>query len=662
METSSTDRKKRPGKQVNKSNQLACWTWGGWEPEGHYTRMGFSNTLYFGNGDWVKEWRARADSRECLERVKDLGVTFLMTRFYKGFGMRHEQPWWDAVRAYTETCHDLGLEVWGYVQGQSLYYETMEQEIPDLENWAARTQTGEISTWGGAYYRWAPCLTNQEYLEYYKRIVTIGLNEVGLDGIHLDNSYYRHCWCKRCVQKFREWLNLREDLEECLGICSGDTVRPPQIPGAAPAYPDPLIKLWIEFGVEMRMRFLSRLKASVEACGEDKILSGNPAYPKRFSSRLLLALDPAQEKNGTHMLCVENGNLPRIENGKWYSHAEAYLLCEASGFNAFSTSWRRGEQGHESAITKGKLLTGLAEEFSYTSAVMGNNWLLRASGDGDRMLIDEYPETVEEFKKAMAFFNKISRLPELHDRELDVEVLVYLQPESISLHPGHDGQASQYIMRYLLSHKVPFKILYALSEAKQHSCKHLIVPHMSRMSDEDWQHLKEAGQTAGKHIWMFGDSGQYNEWGRTRGKSRYAQLKSSPGLHWIPFQKSWVSAGGEVRHFELQDIFCKPEGIEAIDQMLEDPAFCLSCKIDGPEYIGVNSEQNITGGKIIHLRDQSGESKKVSAVVVTVQSSGTSAKWLSYPQTEFVELSGEIMGDKIIYFLPEFYAYGLLVL
>ena len=96
------------------------------------------------------------------------------THLYKGFGMAAEKPEMEDTKRVAAVAHRLGLKVDTYIQWDTLMYETFFAEEPRAQNWVQRDQLGKpiMLTYGYQQsYRYRPCFTNQEYLDYLKKIV-----------------------------------------------------------------------------------------------------------------------------------------------------------------------------------------------------------------------------------------------------------------------------------------------------------------------------------------------------------------------------------------------------------------------------------------------------------------------------------------------------------
>ena len=54
----------------------------------------------------------------------------------------------ERTKEFAKIAHRHGVKVLGYCQFNSLYYEAMLDEVPNLEQWTARKMDGSILTYG----------------------------------------------------------------------------------------------------------------------------------------------------------------------------------------------------------------------------------------------------------------------------------------------------------------------------------------------------------------------------------------------------------------------------------------------------------------------------------------------------------------------------------
>jgi hypothetical protein len=586
-----------------------AWAWAGWETDRHYRRLGRSGTAFFGRGPWLENWRQRLIEDRTLQALADAGLRTLVTCFYKGFGLQVERQEWSWLRALVAGAHHRGLRVLGYIQGGSLYYETLLDEQPDLAQWVARQRGGAIQTWGGSYYRWRPCLTNDDYLRYMEGVVRAGLTELQLDGLHFDNSYYRHCWCERCATRFRQWLDQRDDLDERMGLPSARHVQPPPLDAGGETYSDPLQILWMQFGAQVRNEAYGRLTATARACRPNAVLVGNPAFPRRSNYLAELALDLPHEAGLFDMLFAENGNLPQCSGQSLVTQAEAYLFADALGYRVLSTAWKTGENEALPPQSAGEVWAVMAEEFSYHAAVPGNNWMLRPAGHGDRLLADDAPR-MEAFRDASTFFHG------LHDtigrdclRQWG-EVGLYVELLTLSLSPCDRG-----VMRTALAALMRMGVPVVLTLAGRPippSVRTLLVLEQTCLSDASLKQVADFARGNGHGAIVAGQSGRCDEWFLPRDTGAWRSWRTGAGM--IGQNEDALNWGREqagLRYMAADRLSEVQAAMATLTPLLARGGIPSRLSATLPEGVLMNAESD--GSRlVVHLRDQAGTGQFVA--------------------------------------------------
>lgn len=609
-------RRKRDG--VSKTPHRDCWAWAGWEPDRFYRRSGANFTYYFGNGSWIADWRKQLENPETLRRVQKLGVTTLVTRFFKGFGPKTEAAEWEQTRTFVQQARHLGLKVWGYVQGGRLFGETLFLERPEAREWPARTADGRKLTWGTSYFRFMPCLNNPEYLLFLKEILEQGIWGLEFDGLSIDNNYYLGCYCRRCEDTFREWLNQRPDLETLTGLRDAGAVSPPSLQSPETLITDPLQMLWIAFNVETRHRFYDALYRHLKKLRKDAPLCANPAFPRNLSSRRNLSFDPSREATHCDFLFAENGNQPGWRT-RMASQAEAHLLAEAGGYRTLSSSWhhdpeawRHGKPAANLPESAAGIWTGLAEEFSHASALLGNNWMLRPGGDLGNMLMDVLPEHSNAFRQAMAFFRDLETQVNFPDRRTWAEIGVLLNPSALSLCGQSTGDVSRAVMRYLQLRRRPFRILYSATDATP-EMHHIIACHQLCLSNGERDALLAFARKPERSVLLLGDSGRHNEWFVPRNETDWFDFTEKPGVRHFPLALPSASSAANA-HLATDTYRVRADLKTALDAALLNSGR----RIQAPFQILVNREIGEDGRHFVHLRDQSEKTRTISGARVFV--------------------------------------------
>lgn len=586
------------------SPRRECWFWAGWEPDRYYRRIGARSTLYFGNGDWIADWRAKLEGRACLKALQEAGGSLLITRFYKGFGLAVERKEWDSLKRFVELAHAHGIKVWGYLQGQSLFGEFLFNEQPEARDWVARSHDGTQKHWAGAYNRFAICLTSPEYLKMLESVVREGLKHVNLDGFHMDNNYYSHCYCSRCKRLFREWLSARGDLETLTGIEKADCVEPPPLSQEAEMLPDPLAILWIEFGVQQRLKFMKAIRRHIKQIKQEAGFTGNPAFMRSFASRLTYGFDPALEREAFDSVCIENGNRPRFSEGVLFTQADKHLIAEAGSLRTWVTSWSPAKSGYEMPLDAQGIWAGLAEEFSFSNALLGNNWALRPVGDGGAFLKEKHATQWAEFEIAAQYFKDLEIELGAEPRCQWGEIVLYVDTRSLSLCPASDAHVLQALMARLFLKQTPFKVIFQGQPIPKEAHTVLICGQRSLKASE-FECLAAFVARSNRQLWLLGECGVVDEWFVPRGVENHKKLVNRANVRSIPLPLHQWTEGGPSggRHFQGTTPSFSEEGVVKLDRVLKELARRQSIQITAPYGILVNVESMGDSVHLLHLRD-----------------------------------------------------------
>jgi len=650
-----------------KAGHPDVWFWAGWEPQKHYRRRGGSRgTLYFGNGPWVKNWEARLFSDEAIDLAADMGATVLMTQFYKGIGRQVESSLWPKLGDFTERCHRRGIKVWGYVQGSSLYPEFMLSERPDLYDWVSRDYHGEPQSWGASYFRLMPCLTSEAYRDYMLSVIRDGVSVVGLDGIQLDNSYYKHCWCTRCQDQFRSYLTERGDLEQTTAIPDARHIVAPPLPKNSDYVQDPLRIHWMEFGVQTRLHFYRQMRAAIKEANPDALFSSNSAYPRTdLASELRLGLSPANEGQLFDYCCAENGNQPRCEKGVFIGETDACLLAEAGGYRVWITAWRRGEFGNSPAPDAAGIWAVAAEEFSFGSAMMGNNWALRSGGEGDSFLCEKISTQTNAFAEVQEFFRTLYQEESLGSRRSWTDVAVLFDAHSLSIAAPSDMPALRQLMQYFFRTKIPFQFVFPGREIPD-SVNTLVVWSASCLAKETLDQLSNFAGQPHRQVVASEAAGTFDEWHVPYDFGFLREWQQRTGMKIL--RPGAIKAGGNgasASHFHDATVALEPATRSVLDEFfLNEDAFSPRVRLSVPELVLVHTERSRDGDLLVHLRDQAGSGHPVCGAKVWVTDAlqrSDSARFYAPGHIGDTVSAGSAEGGRQ-FLLPDFLHYGLLVI
>ncbi|MBI5395082.1 MAG: hypothetical protein HZA91_07280 [Verrucomicrobia bacterium] len=370
------------------------WAWWGWEPLDHYRRTGGIVGAVDTKSPSMPQWYERLHSEEVVRMMAGLGVNLACTHFFKGFGLVHERAERQRTAGLVKFAHKHGIKVLGYCQSRSIYHEQFLAEVPNAEDWIQHDEKGQLRTWGGAKFRWAPCIHCGEFRDYMKRAIRVGLEEVGLDGFHFDNNYCQPCYCKRCEAAFRAWMAQRRP--ECRDVKQPPTEKTPD------RITDPVVQEWVRWRCESLAEYQADLKAHAQRIKPDVILLGNPAYPRDPNSAYARSVWAPLLGRQLDLMFAENGNFPGIEDGALISQVRACKHAAAVGYRVVSTVWKKNKlTGLGLPDDEAAIALQIAESAA-NGALPGTNWALRPLGEGDRMRV-ERPDLRAALAKHLRF-------------------------------------------------------------------------------------------------------------------------------------------------------------------------------------------------------------------------------------------------------------------
>ena len=391
------------------------WTYWNHEPADHLRRM-TSPPSVFTVGKWLPQWYERLHGDELIAKAAGIGVDTVYCHFFKGFGLEHEHAEMMRTKEFAAKAHARGVKVLGYCQLDSLYYEAMLGEVPDLEKWVARRRDGGIATYSDCYYRWSPCMESREFADYLKKVIRFGIEEVGLDGFHFDNSYARDCYCGRCQQAFRDWLaaNVANPRESC-GLADFSHVRiPPMLKSdySGDEMHDVLMIWRQKFRHARQAAFHKEIFDYVKSFGSDKITLHNPAFGR--SDFELRGLDVALSPESCDIMMAENPRFVRAEaDGRLVTQTAAYKLGRRFGFKVFDSTWLKvadveGANPHTDIPRKGNEIVRFYAQGMIYGDIVGCPWLVRTVKKGDAVILDD-PLQTSLAERAFSFYGKNRR-------------------------------------------------------------------------------------------------------------------------------------------------------------------------------------------------------------------------------------------------------------
>ena len=500
------------------------WSYWNHEPADHLRRMSYAKPSVFTIGEWLPRWYDRLHGEELIGKASELGIDTVYCHFFKGFGLRHEQAEIERTKGFAKIAHAHGVKVLGYCQLNSLYHEAMLDEVPDLESWTVRNVDGSVGKYCGQYYRWSPCVESREFAEYLKKVIRHGIEDVGLDGFHFDNSYVRDCHCERCQRAFRAWLSA--NVPSPRKACGLDNFRHVRIPPKVELredgqeWHDPM-QIWRQkFHHAQLAGFRKEIFDFVKSFGEDKIVLHNPAFGrKEFELR---GLDVAIEPESCDFIMAENDRFIRIEpDGALVTQTAAYKLGRRFGFKVFNSTWPKVSEvdwadPHVGIPRDSDSIRRFYAEGMIYGDIAGCPWLVRSTKSGDGVILDDSMH-MEEARRAFRFY-KANR-EQLYDTTPTARVRLLYATDAFY---GWGYNASGFhsfvnAAERLNAEAVPYVIAAEGDLAAMKRGDLLVLPDSRYLSRRLYDAIFAAGKR-GVKILPLGLTGLYDENGKERAK------------------------------------------------------------------------------------------------------------------------------------------------
>jgi len=473
---------------------------------------------------WYPEWYERIHTLEEVKKLAEAGVNIIETHFSYGFGIESDRDDMELTRKVVENAHKLGLKVTGYLQVQSLCGETFFVEFPEAREWLQRDYEGRVRTYGGVYWRQTPCISHQGWIDYLLRLIELGIKEIKLDGIRLDNDYFRGCYCEKCRKNFRKYLednHTPEERKELLGFAETEAIEPP--PENAP-HRDPLYQFWVRWRCEHLERFHEILRDRTKELSPEATFGGNPAYPRDSNWAAACGINAGRLGETMDMIIAENSRFPRMESEGIESQSEAYKMAEAGGYLSLPCGWNKG---HRFPQTAEEIQLALYETAAYGGQVAAAIWSIRA--------VDEGKRTFFELEPLLTEWNKINRFLEKHEFVNEeaysiASIGVYYPFASLAFDYRCATSSLLGIEQVLLRGGLPWSIIFDAQLHRLSAFDLVLLPNLRWLSDEEIDTLKDFAKEGGV-LWISGETGYYDQYGRTRGS-----------------QDPWTGVANSIRH------------------------------------------------------------------------------------------------------------------
>jgi len=438
-------------------------------------------------------------SEELIRGLHDSGVEVFHTHLYKGFGMEAEREGMEETRKAVQIAHRLGMKVDTYIQWNSMMYETFFVEEPRAANWIQRNAAGLpiLLTYGYQQsYRYRPCFSNQDYLDYLKKIVRYAIVEAKTDFIHFDNFDYNaepdSCHCDACKAGFRMRLKAKysaTQLRERFGFERIDYVNPPQWnssnrPEKMQIIYDPAIQEWIDYRCQTLADALKQMFDCAASLNPEVALETNPEGINGENRTWVAGIDHSRILKYTKAFWSEEEEIIGLHpDGRLITRIRSYKLARACS-NILMTY-----------IEAPPLAFAESLAFNQTPGFVGEYPLSQIT----REYIDFYQRNKDNYEDAEDWSNvgALRSYASLTHNNAAVQLCTVLVEQA------------------LIQAGVPFDHVFDDGLQDLTKYKVLILPNSECLSDAHIALLSSYVERGGALV-VIGQAGQYDEWRRVR--------------------------------------------------------------------------------------------------------------------------------------------------
>jgi hypothetical protein len=442
-------------------------------------------------------------SEELIKQLHDQGIEVFYTHLYKGFGMAAEKAEMEETRKAVAIAHRYGMKAATYVQWNTMMYETFFAEEPRATGWIQRDALGQpiMLTYGYQQsFRYRPCFSNQEYLDYLKKILRYAIVEVKTDYIDFDNFDLNaepdSCHCNICKAGFRKYLKTKyspEQRKERFGFENVDYVNPPLWNRSNPPEKldiifDPAFQEWIDYRCQTVADALSQIASFIRSLNPDVAIEINFGGLAGNNNPWTRGNDHRRLLPYTQAIVDEQDRAPEyLPDGRLITTIRTYKMARAYGNIV--------------------LIDRLASELANAENLAFNQTIGTTGED---------PLT-PEMLKYISFYRKRR---DLYVGTKDVaSVAVFRSYPSITYHHSRAGLSAILVEQALIQAKIPFHLFFEehLRDLSPATCKTLILPNSECLSDEQIASIRRFVEAGGGLV-ATEQTGLYDAWRRLRVK------------------------------------------------------------------------------------------------------------------------------------------------
>jgi len=639
---------------------------------GNWDAMPIFQRRHGGASGWQEDEYYKSHTEETVRNLKEMGITMALIHFYKGFGIEAEEEHMDDAKKFASLCKKYGLKVGVYI-GSTIIYETFLLEKPEAEKWLVPDFLGTPVRYGETQtFRRFAYFMHPEFIEYYKQVLKIAIEDLKVDLIHFDNSSMRAqpavFFHPLAIEHFRTYLKNRyspELLKKRLGFSDVRYIEPPKFNQPFSTMDDPLFQEWTDF----------RCQESADFYGEME------NYIRGLNPEVAVEVNPGGMSGTNRTWSGGSTDLPRIlshTDFSWTESDETILTDDGILISAIRTyKMARTLNNRIFTYTSGSKLK-MAESMAYNRQGLGDL--------GSPLSVNELPEDQKEYIK---FFHENFNF--YRDIENVADVAILYSFATMAFNNDHPYQSTYLFHQTLIQEKIPFDIIFDDNLKDLSKYKVLILADQECLSDEKLDLIRNFVNQGGGLI-ATEHTSLYTEWRQRKREFGLNDLLQVTAPEWhgsdspedilnIPVQKREVGKGRIVYIPEVIPSIPKPPAVamssrfwklpvnskELIESVKWASGNSLSINIEAP--LTVTMELNLKEDKsalILHLLNFDSRNPSVKNIKVDAQvpegKKAVSVKVITPDGRNDDILSFRENGQSIEFTVPQLSIYDLIVI
>jgi hypothetical protein len=652
-----------------------------------------------GNPEWYLEEYEREHSEDAVIKLKEMGVTMVITDMFKGFGLKAERDQINITRKFTELCHKHGIKVGVYI-GSTIFFETFLQEEPEATDWFVPDYMGKPVLWDSRQpFRKRVYFMHEGYRNYIRKVLRTAILDLKVDLIHFDNTSERaegpiffHPEARKDFRSYLERNYSPDDLKERLGFSNVSKVEPPVFDEPISSIDEPLFQLWTDFRCHQLSQFYEEMEHYIHLINPETVVENNPCFGlSGVNTEWSCGIYYPSLLSHTSIIWSEEGNEAGYgEDGILVSKIRSYKMATHLNNKIFTYTG-------ESPLQIGEALAYNRQCVGMVGGVLAGYELTEERkniGFDNPYSLGAVTEDFEDRKKKadyINFFHKNFKFYRNVDNIADIAVL-HSYP-TMAFNNDRPYESLYLYEQTLIQNQVQFDIIYENDLSDLSKYKGLILADVECLSERNMDLIRKFVNSGGGLV-VTEHTSLYTEYRNRKKEFGLKDLLLTDAPPWlgrgkpeellqIPVLKNQIGKGRVVYLPEVIPSLKKPPAEEMrsnywklplnAKEMIESVKWAvfdeLTIETDAPEYVTMElTSKQESGILILHLLNYKSEnlnsevSNILTRIKLPVNNKVLSVDYLSPDRSTIETINFTIVGDQVEFIVPWLKTYNLIVI